>query len=199
MSAMIAAMLALTGAGAPDFTLAAVPPEARGRLTPAPDPSRRQEFQFIDRRGWIVLRLPENAVVTKQTDLRDAVEWRSGGVLHSCSIIPMALGAGVEPPSFAAVQASIGSLHTPEVEPAFAPAPMKVDERMVLTLEGAPPAPRVAAWNLSLNGAPVSVVGLMGPRGAVQVVCGRADGGDVLPAMRERIRVGAAFASPDAQ
>lgn len=196
MSTMILAVLAMTGAGGADFALAPVPPETRGRITPAPDPSRRQEFQFVDRNGWIVVRLPDNATITKQTDKRDAVEWRSGGVLHSCSIIPLSLGAGVQVPSFAAVQASIEALHAPEVEPAFAPAPMKVDERAILTLEGAPPAPRVAAWNLSVNGAPVSAIGLLGPSGAVQVVCGRADGGDVLPAMRERLRVGMAFAEP---
>lgn len=197
MSAMILAALAMTGAGGADFALAPVPPETRGRITPAPDPSRRQEVQFVDRKGWIVLRLPENAVVVRQTDLRDAVEWRSGGVRHSCSIIPMALGAGVQPPSFAAVQASIESLHAPGVEAAFAPAPMKVDDRAILTLAGAPPAPRVAAWNLSVNGAPVSAIGLLGPAGAVQVVCGRADGGEVLQTMRERIRIGAAFARPE--
>ncbi len=202
MAAMMMLALAMSAAGsgdAADFALATPPAEALGRITPAPDPTRRQELQFVDRNGWIVLRLPENATVTHRTDLRDAVEWRSGGVRHSCSIVPMALGAGVQPPAFAAVQASIESLHAPEVEPAFAPAPMKVDERAILTLDGPPPAPRVAAWNLSVNGAPVSAIGLLGPAGAVQVICGRADGGEVLGAMRERIRIGAAFAHAGAR
>lgn len=199
MSLMLAVAMAAMGADAGAFNLTPTPPDVRGRITTAPDPSRRHERQFVDRNGWIVLRLPDNAVVTHRTDQRDAVEWRSAGVRHSCSIVPLRVAPGYVPAGFAAAQAAIETLHAPEVESGFAPPPMKVDERAILTLDGGSPAPRVAAWNLSVNGAPVSAVGLIGPAGAVQVICGRADGGDVLPALRERLRIGDAFAQPDAR